>query len=90
MAPLTVIKFAEMAREAGIPDGVLSVLVGFGHTTGRTLVENPTIRKVDVTAGTQTGKLLGSIVGGNLASYTAELGGKVCNQESSSSWFSMI
>ncbi|KIY49423.1 aldehyde dehydrogenase [Fistulina hepatica ATCC 64428] len=76
LAPITVLEFAEMAQEAGVPSGVLSVLPGYGMTTGHALVNSPIVRKVDITAGTQTGRILGSIVGANLASYTAELGGK--------------
>ncbi|KAJ3902579.1 aldehyde dehydrogenase domain-containing protein [Lentinula edodes] len=75
-APLTVLHFATMALEAGLPPGVISVIPGFGHTVGKAIVSNPLIRKVDVTAGTETGRALGSIVGSNLAAYTAELGGK--------------
>ena len=56
--------------------GVLSVLPG-GPATGKHLASNPLVRKVDITAGTQTGRQLGGIVGSNLASFTAELGGKV-------------
>ncbi|KAF8827026.1 hypothetical protein HHX47_DHR5000876 [Lentinula edodes] len=59
-----------------VPPGVVSVIPGFGHTVGKAIVSNPLIRKVDVTAGTETGRALGSIVGSNLAAYTAELGGK--------------
>ncbi|KAK0491244.1 aldehyde dehydrogenase [Armillaria novae-zelandiae] len=75
-APITVLEFAKMAEEAGVPAGVLTVLPGFGQTTGKAVISNPLIRKVDVTAGTQTGRVMGSIVGSNLASFTAELGGK--------------
>ncbi|KAK0243001.1 aldehyde dehydrogenase [Armillaria nabsnona] len=75
-APITVLEFAKMAEEAGVPAGVLTVLPGFGQTTGKAIICNPLIRKVDVTAGTQTGRVMGSIVGSNLASFTAELGGK--------------
>ncbi|KAJ4465910.1 aldehyde dehydrogenase domain-containing protein [Lentinula lateritia] len=75
-APLTVLEFAKMALEAGLPPGVLSIIPGPGHTVGKTIISNPLIRKVDITAGTQTGRTLGSIVGSNLAAYTAELGGK--------------
>ncbi|KAJ3786574.1 aldehyde dehydrogenase domain-containing protein [Lentinula aff. detonsa] len=75
-APLTVLEFAKMAADAGVPSGVLSVIPGFGHTVGKAIVSHPFIRKVDVTAGTKTGRALGSIVGSNLAAYTAELGGK--------------
>ncbi|KAF8165486.1 aldehyde dehydrogenase [Crassisporium funariophilum] len=76
LAPITVLEFSDMAAAAGVPPGVLSVLPGFGNTTGKAIVQNSLIRKVDITAGTQTGRTLGSIVGANLAAYTAELGGK--------------
>ncbi|PSS35430.1 hypothetical protein PHLCEN_2v1585 [Hermanssonia centrifuga] len=76
LAPVSVLEFAEMAEEAGLPKGVLSVLPGYGATTGKELVSNPIIRKVDITAGTATGRELGAIVGSNLAMFTAELGGK--------------
>ncbi|CAL1701213.1 unnamed protein product [Somion occarium] len=76
LAPMTVLEFAELTAEAGVPPGVLSVLPGYGRTIGKEIVSHPLIRKVDITAGTSTGRELGSLVGGNLAAYTAELGGK--------------
>ncbi|KAF8897754.1 aldehyde dehydrogenase domain-containing protein [Infundibulicybe gibba] len=76
LAPITVLEFARMAEEAGVPPGVLSVLPGTGITTGKEIVQHPLIRKVDITAGTKTGQSLGKIVGANLAAFTAELGGK--------------
>ncbi|KAI0677370.1 aldehyde dehydrogenase [Trametes maxima] len=76
LAPITVLEFAEMAVAAGVPAGVLQVLPGHGRTVGKMLVSDPVIRKVDITAGTDTGRAIGSIVGANLAHYTAELGGK--------------
>jgi acyl-CoA reductase-like NAD-dependent aldehyde dehydrogenase len=85
-----------ISRSQTVPSGVLSVLPG-GAAVGKALVENPLIKKVDITvgvsprceqgpsltyvllkAGTQAGRSIGSIVGRNLASFTAELGGKVC------------
>ena len=80
-----------------VPPGVLSILPGYGRKTGKEIVQNPLVRKVDITvrplfflfintivlivikAGTETGRALGSIVGFNLAAFTAELGGKVCS-----------
>ncbi|KAI9056512.1 aldehyde dehydrogenase [Trametes sanguinea] len=76
LAPITVLEFAEMAAAAGVPPGVLQVLPGYGRTVGKMLVSDPAIRKVDITAGTDTGRSIGKIVGANLAQYTAELGGK--------------
>jgi len=59
-----------------VPDGVLSILPGLGATTGAALVSDPRIKKVDLTGGTTAGRAIGEVVGRNLASYTAELGGK--------------
>ncbi|CDM27159.1 hypothetical protein DTO013E5_4332 [Penicillium roqueforti] len=76
LTPLTTLLLGKILREAGIPDGVLSVLPGYGAITGKALVEHPLVKKVDVTGGTMAGRAIGRIVGGNLAKYTAELGGK--------------
>ncbi|KAH7324561.1 aldehyde dehydrogenase domain-containing protein [Stachybotrys elegans] len=76
LTPLTTLLLGQILKEAGIPDGVFSVLPGYGHATGKALVEHPLIRKVDVTGGTKAGRAIGAIAGGNLAKFTAELGGK--------------
>ncbi|KAK4701319.1 hypothetical protein P7C70_g4916, partial [Phenoliferia sp. Uapishka_3] len=76
LAPLTVLELARITKEAGLPDGVLSVLPGFGAITGKALVEDPRIKKVDLTGGTAGGRVVAGIAGSNLASVTAELGGK--------------
>ncbi|GAA5858936.1 hypothetical protein JCM8547_007164 [Rhodosporidiobolus lusitaniae] len=76
LAPLTVLELAKICQSAGLPDGVLSILPGYGLITGKALVEDPRIKKVDLTGGTAGGRAIGQIVGKNLASYTAELGGK--------------
>ncbi|KAF6819866.1 Phenylacetaldehyde dehydrogenase 2 [Colletotrichum plurivorum] len=76
LTPLTTLLLGKILKEAGVPDGVFNVLPGYGATTGKALVEHPLVRKVDVTGGTVAGRAIGSIVGGNLARYTAELGGK--------------
>lgn len=76
LTPLTTLRLGELLAEAGVPEGVFTVLPGYGATTGKALVSHPLVRKVDVTGGTVAGKAIGSIVGGNLAKYTAELGGK--------------
>ncbi|WYZ34053.1 hypothetical protein EsH8_I_000329 [Colletotrichum jinshuiense] len=76
LTPLTTLLLGKILKQAGVPDGVFSVLPGYGATTGKALVEHPLVRKVDVTGGTAAGRAIGSIVGGNLARYTAELGGK--------------
>lgn len=76
LTPLTTLRLGELLAEAGVPEGVFSALPGYGATTGKALVSHPLVRKVDITGGTVAGKAIGSIVGGNLAKYTAELGGK--------------
>jgi acyl-CoA reductase-like NAD-dependent aldehyde dehydrogenase len=76
LTPLTSLLLGNILAQAGVPPGVFSVLPGYGATTGKALVSHPLVRKVDVTGGTVAGRAIGSIVGGNLAKYTAELGGK--------------
>jgi acyl-CoA reductase-like NAD-dependent aldehyde dehydrogenase len=76
LTPLTSLELGKLLKEAGLPDGVFSVLPGGGATTGKALVQHPLIKKVDVTGGTPAGRAIGAIAGQNLAHFTAELGGK--------------
>ncbi|OTA65737.1 aldehyde dehydrogenase [Hypoxylon sp. EC38] len=76
LTPLSTLALGHILKNAGIPDGVFSVLPGYGAITGKALVQHPLVRKVDVTGGTAAGRTIGGIVGGNLCRYTAELGGK--------------
>lgn len=76
LTPLTSLLLGPIFSAAGLPAGAFTVLPGLGPVTGKALVSHPTVRKVDVTGGTAAGRAIGSIVGGNLARYTAELGGK--------------
>jgi len=76
LTPLTSLELGKLLKEAGVPDGVFNVVTGDGITTGKALVSHPLIKKVDVTGGTPAGRAIGAIAGGNLAHYTAELGGK--------------
>jgi len=76
LAPLSVLELAKICKEAGLPDGVLSVVPGHGHETGAALCAHPLVRKVDLTGGTPTGKAVGAIAGANLAGMVSELGGK--------------
>lgn len=76
LTPLTSLVLGKLLKQAGLPDGVFSVLPGYGATTGKALVSHPVVKKVDVTGGTPSGRAIGAIAGGNLAKFTAELGGK--------------
>lgn len=73
---MTSLLLASIVKQAGLPDGVFSVLPGYGAITGKALVSHPLVKKVDVTGGTPSGRAIGAIAGGNLAKFTAELGGK--------------
>ncbi|KAF8138389.1 aldehyde dehydrogenase domain-containing protein [Boletus edulis] len=64
LAPVSLLEFSKLTQEAGVPDGVFTVLPGYGHTTGKQLASHPLVRKVDITAGTQTGRALGAVLGG--------------------------
>ena len=74
--PITSLLLGQIMKEAGLPDGVFSVLPGYGSSTGKALVEHPLVKKIDVTGSTAAGRAIGAIAGRNLAHYTAELGGK--------------
>lgn len=76
LTPITSLLLGPLLKEAGLPDGVFNVLCGLGPVTGKALVGHSLVRKVDVTGGTAAGRAIGSITGGNLARFTAELGGK--------------
>ncbi|MDN5926334.1 MAG: aldehyde dehydrogenase [Hyphomicrobiales bacterium] len=76
LAPITPLLLGEVFKEAGLPDGVYNVVPGFGATAGLALTSHPDIRKVDLTGGTETGKAVAAIAGGNLTRIAAELGGK--------------
>ncbi|KAG8162545.1 hypothetical protein KVR01_008310 [Diaporthe batatas] len=76
LTPLTTLRLGEILAGAGVPEGVFSVLPGYGASTGAALAAHPLVRKVDVTGGTAAGRAIGALAGGNLARFTAELGGK--------------
>ena len=77
--PLTAIRLAELAVEAGIPDGVLNVITGFGPGAGSALVEHPGVEKVAFTGSTEVGKLIMRGAADRLKRVTLELGGKSPN-----------
>ncbi len=76
LAPLTPLMLGDVLKEAGLPDGAYNVVPGFGATAGRALVAHEGVAKIDLTGGTETGKAVASIAGGNLTRVSAELGGK--------------
>jgi aldehyde dehydrogenase (NAD+) len=74
--PLTALKLEEIFREAGLPDGVLNVVTGYGETTGAALTAHPDVDKVSFTGSTEVGRLIVRASAGNLKKVTLELGGK--------------
>jgi betaine-aldehyde dehydrogenase len=73
--PLTSLMLAELAKEAGIPDGVLNVLSG-GNEAGQALVEHPDVRMISLTGSTATGKKVMKTAADTLKRVHLELGGK--------------
>ncbi|WP_232839896.1 aldehyde dehydrogenase family protein [Nocardia aurea] len=74
--PLTALKLEEIFREAGLPDGVLNVVTGYGETTGAALAAHPDVDKIAFTGSTEVGRLIVKAAAGNLKRLTLELGGK--------------
>jgi betaine-aldehyde dehydrogenase len=79
LTPLTALRFAELATEAGIPDGVVNVVVGPGRTCGQRLVEHPDVNKIAFTGSTEVGRSIAEGAAGTIKRVTLELGGKSAN-----------
>ncbi|EKM54312.1 uncharacterized protein PHACADRAFT_196743 [Phanerochaete carnosa HHB-10118-sp] len=76
MTPLSALKLAELAKEAGFPDGVLNVVTGYGAVAGQALTEHPLVGKVSFTGSTTIGrKVMETAAKTNLKRVTLELGG---------------
>ncbi len=76
--PLTMLRLAEIIREAGVPDGVVSVLTGDGRV-GAALVAHPGVAKVSFTGSTEVGRIVGRTAADTFKRVTLELGGKSAN-----------
>ena len=79
LTPLTALEFERIAREAGIPEGVVNVVVGPGSKVGNRLVEHPDVAKVAFTGSTEVGKGIMAGAAGTIKRVTLELGGKSAN-----------
>ncbi|WP_408055021.1 aldehyde dehydrogenase family protein [Streptomyces davaonensis] len=77
--PLTALRLAELALEAGLPEGLLQVLPGHGPVTGNALVEHPGVAKIVFTGSTAVGKQVLAKGSALLKRVTLELGGKSPN-----------
>jgi betaine-aldehyde dehydrogenase len=79
LTPLTALRFAELAAEAGIPEGVVNVVAGPGSTCGQRLVEHPDVAKIAFTGSTEVGRSIAAGAAASIKRVTLELGGKSAN-----------
>ena len=77
--PLSVLYLADLALEAGFPEGVLNVLPGTGAEAGAALAGHPGVDKIGFTGSTATGRKIVTASAGNLKKVSLELGGKAAN-----------
>ena len=79
LTPLTALRFAEIATGAGIPEGVVNVVVGPGSVCGQRLVEHPDVAKIAFTGSTEVGRSIAVGAAATIKRVTLELGGKSPN-----------
>ncbi len=79
LTPLTAVRFAELCLEAGLPEGVLNVVVGPGSVCGARLVEHPDVAKIAFTGSTEVGRSIAAGAAQTIKRVTLELGGKSPN-----------
>lgn len=79
LTPLTAIDLGKIALEAGLPEGVLNVVVGAGRVVGERLVQHPDVAKIAFTGSTEVGKRIGALAAQSIKRVTLELGGKSAN-----------
>ncbi len=77
--PLTALRLGELALEAGVPEGVLNVVSGFGDEAGQALAQHTDVDKIAFTGSTEVGRKILHASEGNLKRVTLELGGKSPN-----------
>ncbi len=77
--PLSALRLGELLLEAGVPQGVVNIVPGYGETAGASLAAHPGVDKVAFTGSTEVGKLIVQAAAGNLKKVTLELGGKSPN-----------
>lgn len=76
ITPLSMLYFAELCEQAGLPKGALNIVTGRGSTAGDHLVKHPDVNKVSFTGSTEVGKTVGKAAMENINHVTLELGGK--------------
>lgn len=79
LTPLTALAFARLAKEAGLPDGVLNVVIAPGREVGESMVQDPRVASVSFTGSSEVGKRIMELASKNVVPVTLELGGKSPN-----------
>jgi acyl-CoA reductase-like NAD-dependent aldehyde dehydrogenase len=79
LTPLSSMRLGELALEAGIPEGVVNVVVGKGSVVGQRLIEHPDVAKIGFTGSTEVGQLVMKGAAETIKRVTLELGGKSAN-----------
>ena len=79
LTPLTALELERIALDAGIPEGVLTVVAGPGSVCGKRLVEHPDVAKIAFTGSTEVGRGIAEAAAGTIKRVTLELGGKSAN-----------
>src|SRR5215210_2281764 len=79
LTPLTALELESIARDAGLPSGVLNVVAGPGSVCGRRLVEHPDVAKIAFTGSTAVGRGIAESAAATIKRVTLELGGKSAN-----------
>jgi acyl-CoA reductase-like NAD-dependent aldehyde dehydrogenase len=79
LTPLSALRLAELVLEAGIPEGVVNVVVGPGRIVGQRLVEHPDVAKIGFTGSTEVGRIVMQGAAETIKRVTLELGGKSAN-----------
>jgi betaine-aldehyde dehydrogenase len=79
LTPLSALRLAELALDAGIPEGVINIVVGKGSVVGQRLVEHPDVAKIGFTGSTEVGRSVMKGAAATIKRVTLELGGKSAN-----------
>jgi acyl-CoA reductase-like NAD-dependent aldehyde dehydrogenase len=79
LTPLTAVQLERLAVDAGVPEGVLNVVVGSGRVVGERIVEHPDVAKVAFTGSTEVGRRIAARAAESVKRVTLELGGKSAN-----------
>ncbi len=79
LTPLSALRLAELALAAGIPEGVVNVVVGKGSVVGQRLVDHPDVAKIGFTGSTEVGRSVMRAAAATIKRVTLELGGKSAN-----------